>query len=251
MRKTIQFFAILMIALTVSLTVQGQRLTLPSMTWEQWNEDPHVAGSFGFITDLNQVAYYDGTQTVFVIGLTGLPSLAPDYTLYEIYAPITPWVSGDLNLMLENEAFKPASQVASDLGKPLPEVVGQYFATKGELEGKVTLDVMIYSGDDMTWQQWYNYYPARSEFTHLDVTVIHANVGDFIKVNVNAIYPYDFMMQIGGYYSGKAINGIHLDTYPLHSQFAQISAQVVRTGHFRIGTMLTGLKQGVLFIVNE
>ena len=173
-------------------------------------------------------------------------------TLWDAYAYEKPWTDEELNSMLQNEALLKIPELALQFNRPQFALIAKYFELRSELDGQVVCDVMIMKPADITWEAFRSMDYTLDDLV-LDQTIMNAKVGDYVKVNIRTLIPFSPETPVATFHSSNgAIQGHHggaNKTDP--NRWAYISAQVINTGHFNLGTMITGLKRSVMFIVEE
>jgi len=181
-----------------------------------------------------------------------LELLNGDPTLWEVYSFQNPWTVEELNKLSVNEAILKIPALALEMQRPEAALVAKYFEIRSDLDSQLVLDVQIMPSTGMTWQEFTN-MPYTLDDLIKNVTIIQAKVGDYVRVNIRTIAAFDPQIPIATFHgSNGAIQGHHGSankTDPNYWGFA--TAHIIATGYANIGTMITGLKRSVMFVVDE
>jgi hypothetical protein len=173
-------------------------------------------------------------------------------TLWDVYGYQKPWTTEELNTMSVNEAILKIHELALQFARSEMALVQKYFEIRSELDSQILLDVMIKSPDEIPWETF-----RSMEYTLDDliknVTIIPAKVGDMVKVNVRTITPFSPDVPVALFFNTSgAIQGMHAGSNKVNpDMWAYANAQVIAPGTFNLGTMITGIKRSVMFIVED
>ena len=177
-----------------------------------------------------------------------IKKIKKDPSPYDYKSLTDPWTDEQLSQIMIGEITDRVSDLAVELQRTEYAIILKYLEVRGELDGEVALDVLIVPDGDVN--DVHSTPHTLDDFTHKDVTFIYANEGDVVKVNVRLLVDFPSDAEVFLFHTAGAVDHM-IGAAPRQNNdtYASVTAKIVRKGHTRLGTMITGIRKPVTVIV--